>query len=66
MPYFCVWWHELRVVFHMFKSRVFALFTRGFVKIFKETPFLLRVILYFTVRFSLDKLSSVQTDSIAS
>lgn len=66
MPYFCVSWHGIRAVFHMFKSRVLALFRRGFLKIFKENPVLLSVILYFTVRFSLDKLNSVQIDSIAS
>lgn len=39
----------------MFKSRVFTLFRRGFVKIFKEITALLRVTLCFTVRFSLHK-----------
>lgn len=50
----------------MFKLRLFSLSRRGFVKIVNEIPFLLRVILYFTVSFPLDKLCSVETDSIAS
>ena len=40
----------------MFKSRLFSLFRRGFVKVVNEIHFLLRIILYFTVRFLLDKL----------
>lgn len=47
------------MLFNMLKSRLFSLFRSGFVKICKgvnETPFLLRVILYFTVSFPLDKL----------
>lgn len=44
------------MLFNMLKSRLFSLFRSGFVKIVNETPFLLRVILYFTVSFPLDKL----------
>lgn len=54
------------MVFNMFKSRLFSLFKRGFVKVVNEIPFLLRVILYFTLSFPLDELSPVQRDIIAS